>query len=774
MSDGTIKYRNRNSVDPSGINGQSVYNGTAGVDRISGGNDSDTFWGGKGADVIEGGDGADVALGGDGNDIITDLNGDDVPKGGPGNDAIDAGPGLDIIMGGEGKDFTNGGANANETFGGEGDDFIILGQSLDAAFGDSGDDFEEGGDQPDLMQGDSGNLFFQDDSQTPGSDILIGQGGDDDYDMEGGDDIGVGGPGIEKVAGASGYDWEIGLGDPQPQDMDLSVPLIPLDILQVGVRDKFNEVEALSGGDLNDTLRGDDVVPSAAGGGGFIGCNVLDAAGVARIRNLNTLVTTLPTPLQSIVDASAAKDCPILSGPVWGEGNILLGGGGSDLIEGRGANDIIDGDKYLNLRLSVRNAAGVEIGSASVNQQGQSAMTSQYLRDASGALTGPTLQEAVFAGTVDPGNIVAVREILTGSGGTDTAVFSDVRAAYQCSINGGALGPCALTSNGAVTTVVHSAGTGVDGTDTIRNIERLQFSDSVPPVAPLIGTAVRGNASVTVNWTEPAGAVTGSEVEVTTAAGVQVGALRPVAAGVTSLVITGLTNGTAYRFRVRSSNESGTGPFSAFSNTVTPATVPGAPTIGTATAGNASATVNWTRPANNGGSAITGFNVQVVNPAGAQVGALRPAAAGATSLLVTGLNNGTNYRFRVQAVNDVGSSVASALSNTVTPAAPPPTGVVPGAPAIRNAVSGVAGGAVTATANWRPTTAGSSPITSYRVTATPVGAGTAVTQTQAAAPGLDQSRVMTLQPGQYRFTVVAVNATGAGPASAASNAVIAR
>ena len=88
-------------------------------------------------------------------------------------------------------------------------------ESLDAAFGDSGDDYEEGGNQPDLMQGDSGNLFFLDDSQKPGSDILIGQGGDDDYDMEGGDDIGVGGPGIEKVAGASGYDWEIGIGDPQ-------------------------------------------------------------------------------------------------------------------------------------------------------------------------------------------------------------------------------------------------------------------------------------------------------------------------------------------------------------------------------------------------------------------------------------------------------------------------------------------------------------------------------------------------------------------------------
>ncbi len=242
-----IDYRQFNSVDPSGINAQAVYNGTPAVDRVRGGNDNDTFWGLGGNDRIEGGAGADIALGGEGDDIITDLAGDDVPKGGPGNDAIDAGPGLDILMGGTGKDFTNGGANANETFGGADDDFIYLGQSLDAAFGDSGDDWEEGGDQPDLMQGDSGNLFFLDNSQVPGSDILVGQGGDDDYDMEGGNDIGVAGPGIEKVAGASGYDFEIGLGDPVAQDADLALPIAGLDILPVSVRDKFNEVEALSG-----------------------------------------------------------------------------------------------------------------------------------------------------------------------------------------------------------------------------------------------------------------------------------------------------------------------------------------------------------------------------------------------------------------------------------------------------------------------------------------------------------------------------------------------
>ena len=101
--DGTIAYRSRNTVDPSGINGQSVYQGTPGVDRVIGGNDNDTFWGAAGNDRIEGNGGDDVALGGEGNDIITDLDGADTLKGGPGNDAIDAGPGDDILMGGDGS-----------------------------------------------------------------------------------------------------------------------------------------------------------------------------------------------------------------------------------------------------------------------------------------------------------------------------------------------------------------------------------------------------------------------------------------------------------------------------------------------------------------------------------------------------------------------------------------------------------------------------------------------------------------------------------------------
>jgi hypothetical protein len=472
MADGTIRYRTINTAMPSGINAQAVYNGKTGAvnDRIWGGADNDTFWGGPGKDVIEGGDGADIALGGEGNDIITDLAGDDVPKGGPGNDAIDGGAGLDIIMAGDGNDFTNGGANTNETFGGSGDDFSIAGQGLDAIFGDSGNDWEEGGDQPDLLIGDSSSFFF-DDHNVPGHDILIGQGGDDDYDMEGGDDIGVAGPGVEKVAGAAGFDWEIGLGDPQAQDTDLAQVFVAGGVILPGVRDKFNEVESLSGGILNDTLRGDDVVPTAVGGGGFVGCDALDAAGVARITGLNLLVTddmrngTTGANAADVIAATSTHQC-LLEGRVWGAGNILLGGGGNDLIEGRGADDIIDGDRYINVRLSVRtNPAdpASEIGTTDLMEN------KAKLGNFGTGTAGMTLQQAVFAGLVDPGNIVSVREILTSTTpDTDVALFSDVRTNYDITV--------ADVAGEKVITVNHTGGTATDGIDTVRNVETLRFA----------------------------------------------------------------------------------------------------------------------------------------------------------------------------------------------------------------------------------------------------------------------------------------------------------
>ena len=95
-----------------------------------------------------------------------------------------------------------------------------------------------------------------------------------------------------------------------------------------------------------------------------------------------------------------------------------------------------------------------------------------------------------------------------------------------------------------------------------------------------------------------------------------------------------------------------------------PLLVPDAPTIGTATGGNASASVAFTAPANVGGGAITGY-AAVSTPGGF-------TGSGASSpITVSGLSNGTAYTFKVRATNAYGTSPLSAASSSVVPEAPP-------------------------------------------------------------------------------------------------------
>jgi large repetitive protein len=93
------------------------------------------------------------------------------------------------------------------------------------------------------------------------------------------------------------------------------------------------------------------------------------------------------------------------------------------------------------------------------------------------------------------------------------------------------------------------------------------------------------------------------------------------------------------------------------------ATVPGAPLIGGATPGNAQASISFTPPASNGGSAITGYTA-TCNP-----GNISGSGAG-SPLTVAGLSNGVTYSCSVRANSAMGSSAASGSVN-VTPGGGP-------------------------------------------------------------------------------------------------------
>ena len=272
-------------------------------------------------------------------------------------------------------------------------------------------------------------------------------------------------------------------------------------------------------------------------------------------------------------------------------------------------------------------------------------------------------------------------------------------------------------------------------------------SDPVTPLgtpdAPAISSVVAGNGTATITFAPPANTggapitsytVTSSPDGITSS-----GASSPI-------VVTGLTNGVRYVFTVTATNAVGTGPASAASSAgVTPTSVPSAPSIVSAVAGDSSVTVTFTAPADNGGLPIQSYTVTSI-PGGFS------ASGPASPLTVTGLTNGASYTFIATASNADGSSPSSAASAAVVP-----TGV-PGAPVITSVASGASQATIAFAA---PSATGGLPITSYTVTSNPGGQ----TATGASSP----ITVTGLTNGQsYTFTVTATNAAGTGPASAPS------
>lgn len=265
------------------------------------------------------------------------------------------------------------------------------------------------------------------------------------------------------------------------------------------------------------------------------------------------------------------------------------------------------------------------------------------------------------------------------------------------------------------------------------------------PSAPLAAAA---NAQATISWTAaadtPENPVSGYRASV---AGDDSKFCTTASRTAVTCNIPGLTNGTAYTFKVVSTNAVGSSASVVTSPAVTPATTPSAPQTAGAAPGNGQATVSWTAPASNGGSLITGYEAYVVgNPTlKCQV------AATVSNCLISGLVNGTGYSFAVHAINAKGNG-ADATTGTVTPFGPPlmPTGVT---------VTPSDGSLIV---SWTAPNNNGSAITGYGVGASPGGqtCSTGATGTSCIITGLTNGTL-------YTVAVVATNAAGNGqPGSA--------
>ncbi len=281
------------------------------------------------------------------------------------------------------------------------------------------------------------------------------------------------------------------------------------------------------------------------------------------------------------------------------------------------------------------------------------------------------------------------------------------------------------------------------------------FPAPVAPGTPTGVSAALGNASVTLSWTAPTddggSPITGYNIYVgPTPNGESTIAvnLNTLITG-TSFTVGSLTNGQTYYFKVEAMNAVGASVLSGEVHAIPAPSVPGSPTNVSATAGDATATVSWTAPAD-GGSAILGYSITPYIGTVAQT--TQNFNTNATTDVVTGLTNGTGYTFTVTAKNGVGDSIASTPSTTATPIA-----TVPGNPTGVTATDG--NGSVTIT--WTPPVAGRTSVIGYDVFMGTTSGGESPTALNGAPTAGTSYTVSSLTNGtKYYFTVVAVNSVG--------------
>ncbi len=191
-------------------------------------------------------------------------------------------------------------------------------------------------------------------------------------------------------------------------------------------------------------------------------------------------------------------------------------------------------------------------------------------------------------------------------------------------------------------------------------------------LAPTSVSATAGDRQVTLNWTAPVGTKTGYKYRYKKTAAGHYGAWSAKIGddSTTSYTVSSLDNGAEYFFEVRAVSAGGDGMASA-EVSATPNVPPAAPTV-TASAGDGRVILSWSDPND---ATITGWQVQQKTGGGSYGSwtAIPSATATTTRHTVTGLTNGTEYFFKVRAVNPAGNGAASkqvsATPNTV-PAAP--------------------------------------------------------------------------------------------------------
>jgi chitodextrinase len=291
-----------------------------------------------------------------------------------------------------------------------------------------------------------------------------------------------------------------------------------------------------------------------------------------------------------------------------------------------------------------------------------------------------------------------------------------------------------------------------------------------PPPAPTVPTApgalaaqAASSSAINLSWQDNSSDETSFRVEKLVSGAYQ--EVQVLAAGTTSVQITGLSAATAYSFRVRAANAAGNSGYSNIAGATTqaatpppppPPATPAAPTSLAAQAASSSAiNLSWLDNSSN----ETSFRVEQLVGGGYQE--VQVLAAGSTQVQIIGLAPGTAYTFRVRAANTAGYSGYSNIASAITTAAPPPS-AVPGAP---TSLSGWAVSSTEVVLSWIDHATNE---TSFRIEKK---VGSTYQEILSVGANVTSAHIAGLTPATaYSFRVRAANAAGSSGYSNVANA----
>jgi|GEM_PF-972003 len=493
--------------------GNNTINAGDGDNQVNTGSGNDNITTGSGDDTVSSGDGDDIVSTGAGNDSIDAAHGggDDTYDGGDGIDTIDfdsstqgvvvdleegtatdaegadpyinndtlseienvvGGDGNDEIRGDNGDNVLSGGSDVNRADGVDGDD------TLEGRGGDDTLDGGEGGTDTAIFSGNyadyaisevGGNLQVADSvAERDGTDTLIGietiEFADGTYNVASGeftatsievsggdsDDVIAGGAGDDNIDGGGGNDQIQGTsGD---------------DTLSGGEGD-----DTIDGGEGNDQITGTDGNDILTGGDGAD--NIDGGAGDDQIVGSDGDDVIVGGADNDTIDGGAGDDTitasegdDVVQG---GEGNdtiVAAHGGGDDNYDGGDGVDTVAFESAEN-GVVVNLEEGTATDATDVNYIGNDVLTN--IENVVGSpgndeITGDAEVNALYAGggddVLDGG---AGDDVLDGGEGSDTAIFSGDSSDYTLIPN----------EDGTFSVV------GIDGTDTVSNVETLTFDN---------------------------------------------------------------------------------------------------------------------------------------------------------------------------------------------------------------------------------------------------------------------------------------------------------